>query len=101
MHIIKQGNLDAKKPTFTCKNCGCEFECSESEYWTDSNIIMCTYPAQYKIISSCPCCHKICTSTRHIEPINISVTGTSSNDIVKGPYKDSHIENEVTWAGDT
>ena len=79
MKIIKKGSTkDNKIAHFTCKHCGCEFECSESEYWTDTSVSLTSYPPQYYVMASCPECYKVCRTTIHVPVDGHSITVTGS-----------------------
>ena len=77
MRIIRKANNKKEEFEFTCKNCGCEFACEKDEYWTDSGITSVSYPPSFTIYSSCPNCHKICTSYKKIaiDSHKITLTG--------------------------
>jgi len=65
MKILKQGNENSNNTKFVCKKCGCEFECSDDEYWIDNSITLTSYPASYNAYASCPICHKVCHTYTH------------------------------------
>jgi len=88
MRIIKEGNKKNYNVKFVCNNCGCEFECNTSEYWTDNSVKL-TYPPQYTRMANCPCCHKICKATTS-ENDRITVLG---DDIINTLYNQG-VRNE-------
>lgn len=91
MRIIKEGNNENKLPKFTCKHCGCEFECNSSEYWTDTSVCLTSCPPQYTVYASCPCCYKICSTykTSKVSSQTITVCGEKIdiNDGITGTTK--------------
>lgn len=76
MKIIKKGNQNKNIMIFTCKACGCEFECNEDEYWEETGMSL-SYPPQVRVVASCPSCHKICQSSKQykVKDYNITLTG--------------------------
>lgn len=84
MRIIKNGIKDEIKVNFVCKNCHCEFECNEEEFWMEQQASTLTYPLQHACFSNCPQCHRICKTYKTKNDINISVTSDVSN---KDPLK--------------
>jgi len=78
MKIIKNGHKETSKATFVCKNCSCEFECNENEYWENTQTASLTYPVQYECFANCPECHRMCKTYKTQNPYKISVTGTST-----------------------
>ena len=51
MKIIKEGNILSSTRRFTCKHCGCIFECNDSEYSRETACINITH---YTAV--CPTC---------------------------------------------
>jgi len=79
MRIIKKGKEKDEAIIFTCRNCGCEFECLDDEYWQGSSLCNITYPPSYTIYSNCPECHKICKAFKRdkIKSMNITLTSAT------------------------
>lgn len=82
MRILKNGTREnkEKKIRFVCKNCHCEFECNEDEYWENTATACLTVPAQYECFANCPQCHRMCkTYKTRLTDYQISVTGSDTN----------------------
>ena len=74
--------METKKVRFVCKNCHCEFECNENEYWENTQTCSLTYQIQYECFANCPQCHRMCKTYKTSNNYKISVTGTDSNTYV-------------------
>ena len=95
MKITKHGKkYNGKTETvekFECKNCNCEFEVKDGEYYVDkevesfscasTNVITCSTTVTDRLACSCPECHKIVTKDRKREKSYPSITlnGTSKS----------------------
>lgn len=94
MKILKKGK-DKSQPnfieTFICSKCGCEFEASEDEYWTESNwttaslgdsSIAYSYTNYEQKHCNCPQCHAKCYTTgKLISNPTITLSGTEKTNI--------------------
>lgn len=53
MKIVKEGNISSSTRRFTCKHCGCIFECDFGEYRRISDRCNDTY-----FVTFCPTCKR-------------------------------------------
>ena len=91
MKILKKGkdmSITGHMETFVCPVCGCEFEASEDEYWTESgwtvgastiDINTYSYRNDEKMHCNCPQCHAKCFASRLISNPTITLNSVTAS----------------------
>ena len=93
MKILKKGKekpTDIHVETFICPECGCEFEASEDEFWTESNWTTASlgsstysYTNFEQLHCNCPQCHAKCyKSGKLISNPTVTLNGTNESNIL-------------------